>query len=466
MSSVYVGHNLSQVESADTAAWLYDNLVADEPSRALLEEWSSGGTAIERQVAELVLSARLTHAHVESLARTARGGFHVLRGIDRAFVVLDRLKAGARDRRALAGLWQRWHTFGRLDTGVHGGVVLPRRCLPGRPLGVPDDLDGYLSNLVRVPEAALHGRHGRKAELLRCPALDDLDATDRGELSLGAVAFIGDLGELRLRRLTGKAGHDWYSITLGDGLVWRDRAERVLHALDQADVQVGLMPEMALDTNLLEQWQELVRTTPRPAESRLSWVLLGTGPVGGSDSSAPPNRAVMINRVTGNVVLSQDKRHPFTLATSHLDKWGLRSQLGEGPLAEWMTEGRAHQILESTVGRFGVLVCDDLGRVVEAAPEVAAFGLTHLFVPIFAEPIRRFRWEERSADILANQVGCGTAVVNSCAVQPASVETEVGTALFLHAREQWGSEDWGTVTTLMDAQGDPERVLAYAVPTS
>ncbi len=467
MSSILsIGRQANHLDPVDTAALLYDKLQAHEPSRVQLESWSAGGGAIERATEQRVLEGALTLERVEQTAQTPMGAFYVLRGIDRACAVLDPARAAPRDRGALAGSWWRWLHSGRLDTGAHPGAVLPRRSAPGRPLGVPDDLDGYLSNIIRVREEDFCGRRGRGVTFERCPALHDVDPTDRGQLAMGAVAFVGDLTELRCARVTGTQGRDWYSITLNSSMNWPDRARRVLASLDEAGVQVALLPELALTQTLLEQWQALVRTTRRPPTSRLTWIMLGTGPTT-TDAEVPPNRAVIIHRVTGDVVLAQDKCHPFTLATGHLVKWGLREELGDGPLAEYMTEGRQYHLLESSVGRVCVFVCEDLGRVAESAPEVLPFGLTHLLVPIFAEPIRRHHWEESSADMLANQVGCGTAVINSIAVKvPARAGVVVGDALFLHTKERWQTEEWDNVVKLLNAGGDPERVMMYDLPTA
>lgn len=456
------------LEPADVAALAYDDLVAADVLRVDYENWSASdlGAIEERHVEEELLArGSLREATAAHLLETLAGTFWLLRGIDRAFQLLHPARADDRACGRLLRLRTRWQTDGRLDTGRPGGMVLLKRCAPNRPQGVPDDLDGYLAGLVRVPPGAERGRHGRVVAVRRCPAIYDFDPSQRGDLVVACVAFIAALQELQTSRMAGPAGRDWYRIHLDPSLRWEERAEEVLIALDGAGVQLAILPELALDDLLLEAWQRLLRRRPPPEHSQLTWLLVGTGPVGGGE--VPPNRAVMLHRITGEEVFHQDKCHPFTLASSHLHRWRLHG-LGPGPLAEYMTEGRDRLLVESAVGRFSILVCEDFARPVEAAPEVAAYGVSHLLAPIFAEPIRRFRWEERSGDLLANALGAGAVVANSCAVSVdgGPDQGQTGTCLYVSSVEQWLSGEWQTEISLLDCGGDPVLPVSHVLPTA
>jgi predicted amidohydrolase len=188
---------------------------------------------------------------------------------------------------------------------------------------------------------------------------------------------------------------------------------RVLDALDTSGASIGLMPELTLEAGLLDFWIELVRDRPAPS-SQLKWLLVGTGPTTADDP--PINEAVIIDRVTGDIILRQRKVFRFTLTAAQLDEWALDDLLGAEPITEDLTAGESISVIESAIGRIAILVCEDLARVMDFGPGLRALGISHVFAPVFSKETKPHHWEHAKAKEYATETGAEVTVVNSLVV--------------------------------------------------
>jgi hypothetical protein len=403
--------------------------------------------------------------------------FILLRAIDRAFRSVDPYD-GTHEHGRL-GPYRRKFRRTRCYYGDKSwGYVLPRRTYPTRPQPVPDDLPGYLDSLMWVDQIPDH-IHLR---VLIEPELDFAEeireeAIEAGQIEIGCVPFINDLGELRLTPLD--RADRWYSIRLRRGgdssegqgwdQLWRERGRQVLVNLDRSGVHIGILPELALTDDLLAWWQRTLGTTPRPPGSRLQWLLVGTGPLSvAPPGEPPPNRAVLLHRDSGKEILHQDKCEPFTLTQKQIEAWRLEG-LEPGPRAEWMRDTRDRHVLDAWAGRFAVLVCEDLSRVMPVGTDLSKVGPTHLFIPVFAPPVARHRWQQQSTVHFAHTVGSVSVVANSQAVKaldedaPSGPE-DAGTALVMVPTGRGPSDTWAVKTDIKDTSGDPAGVACFTIP--
>lgn len=194
-----------------------------------------------------------------------------------------------------------------------------------------------------------------------------------------------------------------------------DRIGQVIRNLGESDAVIGVLPESTLSATLLSRWKQLL--TELPEESGLRWVLVGTGPLGTDDP--PPNRAVLVDCLTGRTVLEQDKMAGFTMGEGQAVRWGLPGEPHDCLAVEDVTRGRDIRVMESALGRIAVLICEDLKQSVIWEAKFQAFGVSHVFAPLFASPISRTpkdRWERVAAQRCVEEQGAWVVLSNSLAV--------------------------------------------------
>jgi predicted amidohydrolase len=434
-----------------------------------MSEWR-GDRAVEGATARLadaiVEAGYVTEGQLAEALRGHRQAFVFVRAVDRAFATIDPYH-GVRHHGRLGPFCDHLDRWGRYNSEPRNGAVLPRRTFPSRPQRVPDHESEHLLSLMLVPPLPSH------LHMRRLAAAYDFPETFRAksELVVGCVAFIGGVDELEVERIDLR--DSWYSIRARSGSqyseLWKSRIEATLKALDKSGAHLGVLPELALTDEILELWKDVLLSMPRPSGSDLEWVLVGSGPITvNANWAQQPNRAVMLHRDTAERIHVQDKCEPFTIDDRQLRDWGLTPHLGQGPLAEWMRDERDRYVLETRVGRLAVLICEDHGRLLTVGAELAAVAPTHLFIPIFAPPILRYRWQEQAAEQFANSTGSVSVVVTSYALaseQPAQAPAgQYGTALVLKPTQEGAGDSWSAATELRDAQGDPERVLTFSLP--
>lgn len=346
--------------------------------------------------------------------------FAILRGMDRAFAHVNTHLAGSDTPPALARLAAHVAARQRLDSGLLGGALLPRLVERGQHGHLPDHPREGFTSVIRVPpqswNAAEHGTLGEAALFHR-------HELERGVM-LGCVPFVEDPDELSFS-VEGRGGARFYRIRPRDLDVTRERVVSVVAGLDAAEVEIALVPELTLTPRLLKCWQSALRAGDRK-RSRLHWLLVGSGALDGG--RRPRNTAVLLNGRTGEVVAQQDKLYPFNLSGDDLRRWGLTDRLGDQPIDEDLQPGERLCILEAGAMRVAILVCEDLGRVVDLATCVRDFGVSHLLVPVFARPTKDRRWERAAADVHSRATGSVTVVSNSLVMQSILASGE-GTAL-------------------------------------
>ncbi|MFD0852543.1 hypothetical protein ACFQ07_09930, partial [Actinomadura adrarensis] len=73
-------------------------------------------------------------------------------------------------------------------------------------------------------------------------------------------------------------------------------------------------------------------------------------------------------------------------------------------------------LLDMSLGRLAVLICEDLSRSLGWERELLSCGVSHLLVPIFSKPILRYRWEQQAAERQIAALGSWVTVSNSLVV--------------------------------------------------
>lgn len=307
----------------------------------------------------------------------------------------------------MAGLTEltlRYLETGRLNTDVVQGAVLPKVAVPAQDHLLPESLRDAFSAVIRVaPDTPIAGAQ----ELL--DTWPSRTARENG-LLIAALPAFDRTTSFEIERIERPVASYRVRIgTIADSESWV--AER-LEILDAAGSHIALLPELALTPALLAEWRKVCRVTELLPGNRLRWIVLGSGPETDNRGVRPRNRAVVIDRATGEVLWQQDKQYRFQLEQSHIDRWGL-GELGQGPLEEWITVGASVTIAEAPGLRATVIVCEDLTELDTVGATIKAWGTSHAFCPIFSQAIRRYRWENQHGAWLLGHAGVQLVVCNS-----------------------------------------------------
>jgi predicted amidohydrolase len=351
----------------------------------------------------------------------ARGTFAVLLGLDAAFAHVNPLLAGAPPP-ALTEYALRYAEAASLDSGVVPGALVPRFARPGRGGQLPEDLADAFGSVVRVPSSAWD-----ICDHAVLPARSRLTRPERAAgLRVGTAPMIREPDELEWE-VEERGGRRFYRIHPADKGPTRARVEKVIARWDEQDVAIGVAPELCLSRALLERWQLALKGRAGARTSRLRLVVAGSGNLDGS--SPPANEAVLLDALTGEVLVRQRKVHPFNLSADDLELWGLTDRL-PGPIDEDLSRGERVCVVEAGGVRLAILVCEDLARLHAFAPALHAHGVSLLLVPVFARPTKDRRWERSRADVYSDSIGSTVVVANSLVIaELLRSRTPVGTAL-------------------------------------
>ena len=427
---------------ADPAALfieLYDRLPEEPFLRSEPDEWEQDAR-VRRQATRICehiwMYGEVDPGQVKEII--GEGGprevFTVLRGIDWALEIINPF-APYFEHDGLDKLAVRYATTGRLNDGPAAeGALLPRCAYPGKPRGARDKALYFGLNRVSAQSWAKirHNKLPNRYEPARFRPGNSVE--------VGCVPLLETLEDIQFKVLS-RNGRSVFSLAPVDTEPFRDRISSALSKLDDSGAEIGVIPEGALTDGLLQYWkEEAVRTAPRA--KRLRWLLVGTGPLISGDDP-PPNRAVLLDRRTGAVLLSQDKLAAFVLTAAQARDWHLPVPVASGSAAEHITRGSALAVLETSLGRLAILICEDLSQSVEWERELIECGISHMVVPIFSKPIMDFRWERQGAERQIRNTGSWLIIANSLVVQRAMEATP-------NDGEQW-------YTCLIAGPGDPDR---------
>jgi predicted amidohydrolase len=402
------------MDPADAFVRLYDAL-RQCPASRLEEWWELGQDTAERVCCDVEATGDLPEHWMPAGPAPTPRSFGVLCGLDRALRNADPA-ADTLANRQLGYLRTRLRLTGRLNDETNGKLLF-RRARSARPTALPgvpviQGIDDFLSLLRISDERSSHIHIERVLEVLDLPDIDygtDRDLDPLPPLPIAQLPLLADKDDLRWE-LYDPA---YYQVAPSDDL--RVHLRAALTALDSSDAVLALLPEASLNDALVQEWQELLRNNPRPEHSRLTWIMIGTGPVTSVGNPAggdrPPNRAVLLHR-RGDLLLTQDKQHGFTFTGDQQRDYGV--DLG-GARAERIAEGTEMSLLEARHGRFGILICEDLNWHYQQGDVIAA-GVTHLLVPVLAAAMWDRAWQAMAAKVLVIEAGTDIAVSNGLAI--------------------------------------------------
>ncbi|WP_199513316.1 hypothetical protein [Nucisporomicrobium flavum] len=309
------------------------------------------------------------------------------------------------------------------------GLLLPRCAMPGRPLGSGRKEDFFSVHRVSA-EVARHVCHSR------LPASHE-PFSPGAELLVACAPFMDSFEEMGLSvdLEHGPASYG-FAPRYSDALV--ERIRTVVRKMDDAGAHIGMIPEGSLSREILEAWRKVAKDTATPSSS-LRWILVGSGPC--HPSYPPPNRAVLIDRISGEVVMTQDKMARFTITRSQAREWEVPWDPAIGRVVEGIRVGSVLEMRDSIVGRLIIAICEDLAQRMSWSREAAAFGVSHILVPIFSKPIIEFHWEQQSAVQLVTDLGAWVVVANSLTIARETAHGEGGTCAIFGPgdpdREEW-----------------------------
>ncbi len=334
----------------------------------------------------------------ETMPETTADAVRLLLAIERALVECLPMFS---DESGTARGWRAQVASGYARTGTlledASGALLPK----WQPSARTDRFEDLFLHLVRVPSRLWRNMEYSivtgVAALM--PAIDWRGAQANSVVA-ACLPFADELADFQICACEHQSSPA-YEIRPSDRLVKGDRVMEALVSLDASSATVGVVPESCLDRGLLDRWHDAIHGTP--VVSQLRWVLIGTGP---TEIGNRFNEAVVLSRgrdstgQRGRTLLKQRKRYGYTLPPDTIEQWCLTDLLpGETARNEAMVPGTAFAILETDVGRFAVLICEDLSHFEHFGPDGFGAGeialranVTHLLVPVFDRELKPGRW--------------------------------------------------------------------------
>ncbi|MFC8511635.1 hypothetical protein [Streptomyces sp. NPDC057257] len=426
-------HKINGVElsedPADLFVILYDLLPEEHFCADEAIDWFQDPTVngFANQVCKDVLAVgRVTGTLAGDIAgevktHGSRGMFAALLGLDRALAVANPFSPYYNES-AMAWLSVRYISHNRLNNPDRTtGLLLPRCARPGK-IVLEWEHKADFFNVHRATARDLD-----RIRIDRIPSRNDPGFTAKEPISVGAVPMLEKYADLEFDWKPKGAGRR-YRITPSEPRL-SDRVGQAARNLWESDARIGVLPESTLSDPLLRHWTDVLRELPD--DSGLEWLLLGTGPVG--DTDPPPNRAVLVDCRTGQTILEQDKMAGFTLTADLATQWRLPGEPHRQLAREGVLRGLDVAVLDSSLGRLAILICEDVKQTVPFAAKLQALGVSHILVPLFAAPILRARvqWERQAAQRCVEEFGAWVVLSNSLAVGaemdvPPYVEPEDG----------------------------------------
>lgn len=291
-----------------------------------------------------------------------------------------------------------------------------------RPRGGPTQIADFFPNLRRIDAAT-----SRQLGWIRLPRHRDLSAG--GSLLVASVPFLADRADVVFAAHRSRA---YYSAEPRTTKLLK-HVPAALAALDSSGAQLAVMPEAALDDQLLGAWRNACRTIEPQGDLRL--LLVGTGPVTANvngclladevaDSEVgtlPHNRAVLVERATGDLIMAQDKQRGFSMDAQYRSRVKVLIEGDDGvdhssgTMDELITDPTGLNVLDSRNGRLAILICEDLCRVTDIGALVFRAGVAIVVTPVLAPPILPNRWQAEAAKCLIPD-GADVVVANSLAL--------------------------------------------------
>ena len=415
-------------DAADLFCEIFDQFEVQALAPREVDDWLTDPTIsdiasfTEGQVLETgTLDEEEVWSSIEFADEPDRRRFAFLQGIDNALLHAHPQTA-SHDSAGLTAIATRYAETGRFSSAGVPGALLPRFAFPAGDESPAESLGDAMISVVRVPADTWE-----RTEHLTMPGRSDLHRRSR-ELGVvfGCVPMLESLEELEWTRsrAAGRVLHRSEAIASEE---FRERISRVLRRLDAEGAMVAVLPELCASDQILRIWQEVLRDQPAPRESKLRWILIGSGPLEG-DVEVPANTAAMLDRLTGQVLLRQDKLHPFTFGRPQLEAWGMAEYAGAEASTEDIRRGERITVVETALGRLAVLICEDLARTIEEGPALLDHGMSHALCPVFSDEIKEHHWEHNHAKDYAES-GVQVVISNSRAIETAKGATSFGTAL-------------------------------------
>jgi predicted amidohydrolase len=417
------------VDAADLFCEIFDQFERPDFNHHEMVEWLTDAQVMdissltEGQVLETgTLDADEVWSSIEIADDADKRRFAYLQGIDNALMHAHPHTA-SHDSAGLTAIASRYARTGKFSTDATAGALLPRYAFPAEDdLLTVERLADTMTSVVRVSET-----EWSRTDHVVLPAISDFHRLHRERgVIVGCVPFLEDLDELEWE-VNGEGEVSLFrSHILAEDKI-RRRISSVLNLLDESGTMVGVVPELCLSDQVLAWWREAIAGNPGPRDGKLRWIFVGTGPIG--DGDPPPNAGFLLDRLTGETLMRQDKLFPFHLKSAQIETWGLEDRLGADGALEDITRGRSVTVAESVLGRLCVLICEDLARTIELGPSLRDHGFSLAICPVFSKPIQPFHWEHNKAKDYADRVGTQVIVANSRAVGCNQGEVSFGTAL-------------------------------------
>lgn len=215
-------------------------------------------------------------------------------------------------------------------------------------------------------------------------------------LTIGLAPLIESTADLTWDPITSASGHASFRVSLRDEDAVSSALARAIASAEEQSCDVVLMPELCLTPRL----QDEVRAATRASFHRSGYpwlVIAGTALTPTGEPDRYHNRARVFDG-HGDEVLVYNKLHPYEMSTREATRYGVADAFGGIDLEEDIsTTPRRFSVLETPIGRVGVMICEDLSVEPFVIDLIDGLALDWLFVPVMDGCQCSGRWTDVAA---------------------------------------------------------------------
>jgi len=236
------------------------------------------------------------------------------------------------------------------------------------------------------------------------PATSVGSGWSNSQLRIAVVPLVESMGDFDVSYWGEEEGTPLFSMSLKDPDAVKDAALRALDASAKDGCDIVVFPELCLTPEIQESLKVRLASYGGPP-----WLVIAgsarTPAIKGADT-VHYNQSLVFDH-DGKQKLAHHKQYQYSMTIGEQQRYGLLEAFGQLDRMEDMeVEPFELEILDTTIGRIAVLICEDLSVEQVVEPLIVKFGLSWLFVPVLDGCQRLDRWTANFGRQYAKRGAC------------------------------------------------------------
>ncbi len=291
--------------------------------------------------------------------------------------------------------------------------------MPRRSVRKLHDIGSHFRGFLRLPIGKAHQIDDVVIRVM--PDLVGRPEVWRDSLTIAFAPLVDRMDELKFEPIDGESGLASFRVALVNETGMLARAEVIVGDAARQGADIIIFPELCFTTATqcaLAQGLRALKGAPY-------LMLAGSSHSPSPDSPGNYNNRALLYGEDGQELLRHNKLFPYEISEGELQRYGLRDALGcLDRVEDIVALPRRLEILETALGRLGVLICEDLSVVETFDSVVKQLEIDWLLVPVMDGAQTAERWTAKFAQQYARS-GCIVVVCTCGALVEAHREREL-----------------------------------------